>query len=142
MKKVIIFCTLLFTLGSCSNDNIKVVATEYQGQWNLYQMSGSMMNSETTGAAMEWQENYIFNKDGSFKKSRTNNGVKKEITGSFIVKKIQQETYLELSYKTDSELIGSCYGNNKEELFVLPNSVLSSTWKNCDGPGLEYKKVQ
>jgi hypothetical protein len=32
-------------------------------------MSGSIPNSETTGAAMEWQEFYLFNTNGTFTKS-------------------------------------------------------------------------
>ncbi|EIA07480.1 hypothetical protein [Flavobacterium frigoris] len=141
MKKSIIFCALLVLFCSCSNDNIKAVTTDYQGKWELYQMSGNIPNGETTGAAMEWQEYYFFNTDGSFTKSRTRNGTKTEISGTYIITKIQEESFLELTYKTNSELIGSCYGNNKEELTILPNSVLSSSWKNCDGPGLEYKKT-
>tara|TARA_R110000868_G_scaffold27909_3_gene105223 strand:+ start:2718 stop:3146 length:429 start_codon:yes stop_codon:yes gene_type:complete len=141
MKNSIIFCALLVLFCSCSNDNIKAITTDYHGKWELYKMSGNRANSETTGAAMEWQENYIFNKDGSFVKSRTRNGVKTELSGDYIFAKVQKESFLELSYKIDSDIIGSCYGNNKEELYILPNSILSSTWKNCDGPGLEYKKV-
>lgn len=104
-------------------------------------MYGNTANSETTGVAMEWQENYTFNSDGSFTKSRTMNGVKMELSGNYIFTKTENESFLELTYKTDSDIIRSCYGNNKEELYILPNSILSSTWKNCDGPGLEYKKV-
>lgn len=141
MKRSIIFCALLMVFCSCSNDNIKVITTDYQGKWELYKMSGRIANSETTGSAMEWQEYYSFNGDGSFAKSRTRNGVKTEISGSYIITKIQEESFLELTYKTESEIIGSCYGNDKEELHILPNATLSSTWKNCDGPGLEYKKM-
>jgi hypothetical protein len=32
-------------------------------------MSGSIPNSETTAAAMEWQEFYLFNTNGTFTKS-------------------------------------------------------------------------
>jgi hypothetical protein len=141
MKISIIFYALLLIFCSCSNDSSNVITTGFQGKWELYQMSGRIANSETTGVAMEWQEYYSFNSDGSFTKSRTSNGTKKEISGSYIITKIQEESFLELTYKVDSEIIGSCYGENKEELFILPNSILSSTWKNCDGPGLEYKKT-
>jgi len=141
MKKSIIFCAFLALFCSCSNDNIKVITTDYQGKWELYKMSGRFTNSETTGTAMEWQEYYSFNTDGNFIKSRTRNGVKTEISGSYIISELQEESFLELTYKTNSEIIGSCYGNNREELTLLPNSRLSSTWKNCDGPTLEYEKA-
>jgi hypothetical protein len=141
MKKSIIFCALLVLFCSCSNDNIKVITTEYQGKWELYKMSGRIANSESTGMEMEWQEYYFFNTDGSFTKSRTSNGVKTEISGIYIISKLQEASFLELTYKTASDITGSCYVNNKEELNILPNSILSSTWKNCDGPGLEYEKT-
>lgn len=141
MKRSIIFYALLMVFHSCSNDSSKAITTDFQGKWDLYQMSGRLANSETTGAAMEWQEFYSFNTDGSFTKSRTSNGTRKEVSGSYIITKIQEESFLELTYKVDSEIIGSCYGNNKEELYILPTSILSSTWKNCDGPGLEYKQM-
>lgn len=141
MKKSIVFCALLMLFCACSNDSSNVITTDFQGKWELFQMSGRIANSETTGAAMEWQEYYSFNTDGSFTKSRTRNGTKTEISGNYIITKIQEESFLELTYKADSEIIGSCYGNNKEELYILPTSILSSTWKNCDGPGLEYKQM-
>lgn len=141
MKKSIVFCALLVLFCSCSNDNSNAITTNYQGKWELYKMSGNIANSETTGTAMEWQEYYIFNSDGSFTKSRTQNGVKKELSGSYIFSKVQEESFLELTYTTNNDIIGSCYGNNKEQLNILPNSILLSTWRYCDGPGLEYKKV-
>ncbi len=33
-------------------------------------MAGMMVNSETTGPEMEWQEYYILNENGTFFKSR------------------------------------------------------------------------
>jgi len=141
MKRSIVFCAMLMLFCACSNDSSNVITTDFQGKWELFQMSGRIPNSETTGAAMEWQEFYSFNTDGSFTKSRNSNGTKKEVSGSYVITKIQEDSLLELTYKADSEIIGSCYGNNKEELYILPNSILSSTWKNCDGPGLEYKQM-
>jgi hypothetical protein len=38
-------------------------------------VSGSIPNSETTGTAMEWQEFYLFNTNGTFTKSREENSV-------------------------------------------------------------------
>jgi len=140
MKKSNVLCALLVLFCSCSSDNLESISTDYQGKWELYKMSGRIADSETMGTAMEWQEYYSFNPDGSFIKSRTRNGIKTEISGSYTISRLQDESFFELSYKTDSEIIGGCYGNNKEELHILPNVTLSSTWKNCDGPGLEYKK--
>jgi arylsulfatase A-like enzyme len=48
---------------------VKIDSTGYFGKWTLVSMSGSIPNSETTGATMEWQEFYLFNTNGTFTKS-------------------------------------------------------------------------
>jgi len=104
-------------------------------------MSGSIPNSEALGADMEWQEFYLFKNDGTFTKSRVRNEVKTTFSGTYTIKNSPNTRYLELTYPKDSELIGSCYGNLKEELYFSASTTLSSTWRNCDGPGLDYEKV-
>jgi hypothetical protein len=140
MKHLIILIAFLSVFNSCSKDTGAIDNTVYYGKWNLVKMSGSMANSETTGAAMEWQEFYLFNSNGTFTKSRDRNGIKTIISGTYTTANHSDGIYFELIYPKDSELIGSCYGNLKEELYLTASNTLSSTWKNCDGPGLEYKK--
>jgi hypothetical protein len=140
MKKLIILIAFLTIFNSCSKDNVAADNTGYYGKWTLIKMSGSMVDSETTGSAMEWQEFYLFNTNGTFTKSRERNGVKTTISGTYTTTNNPDGIYFELTYPNDSEIIGSCYGNLKEELYVTENNTLLNTWKNCDGPGLEYKK--
>jgi hypothetical protein len=140
MKYLIILFAFLTIFSSCSKDTGAIDNTGYYGKWNLVKMSGSMANYETTGAAMEWQEFYLFNSNGTFTKSRDRNGIKTTISGTYTTADHSDGIYFELIYPKDSELIGSCYGNLKEELYLTASITLSSTWKNCDGPGLEYKK--
>ena len=141
MKKLIILVAFLTIFSSCSKDDaVTMDSTGYYGKWTLVAMTGSFQNSETTGAAMEWQEFYLFNTNGTFTKSRERNGVKTTISGTYTTTNNPDGIYFELTYPNDSEIIGSCYGNQKEELYITENNTLSSTWKNCDGPGLEYKK--
>jgi hypothetical protein len=55
---------------------------------------------------------------------------------------IGTETYFELTYSSQSDIIGSCYGNLKKKNFISTTfDVLVSAWQNCDGPRLEYKKI-
>ncbi|WP_235832137.1 hypothetical protein [Flavobacterium ranwuense] len=115
-------------------------STGYYGKWTLVSMSGSIPNSETTGAAMEWQEFYIFNTNGTFTKSRERNSVKTSISGTYTTATQSDGIFFELTYTNDNEIIGSCYGNQKEQLYLTANNSLSSTWSYCDGPGLVYKK--
>lgn len=140
MKKLIILIAFLTIFNSCSKDNVAADNTGYYGKWTLIKMSGSMVDSETTGSAMEWQEFYLFNTNGTFTKSRERKGVKTTISGTYTTTNNPDGFYFELTYPNDSEIIGSCYGNLKEELYITENNTLSNTWKNCDGPGLEYKK--
>ena len=143
MKSLAIIVVFLSVFSSCTEDSEEsATAADYHGKWTLVKMSGSMINSETTGTAMDWQESYLFNNDGTFTKSRTRNTVKTTVSGTYTTQNISDVLYLELTYPKESELIGSCYGNLKEELyFSAPTTTLSSTWRNCDGPGLDYEKV-
>ena len=141
MKKLIILVAFFSFLSSCSKgDTVTMNSTGYYGKWTLVSMSGSIPNSETTGAAMEWQEFYLFNTNGTFTKSRKKNSAKTSISGTYTTTTQSDGIYFDLTYPEDSELIGSCYGNLKEGLYLADNNSLSSTWSYCDGPVLQYKK--
>lgn len=142
MKSLAIIVIFLSIFSSCTNDKEETATTaDYHGKWTLVKMSGSMINSVTTGTAMDWQESYSFNNDGTFTKSRTRNTVKTTVSGTYTTQNNSDLLYLELTYPKDSEIIGSCYGNLKEELYFSVSTTLSNTWRNCDGPGLDYEKV-
>lgn len=83
----------------------------------------------------------LFKTDGTFQKSRDRNGVITEISGTFNLINSSNERLLELIYNNESEIIGSCYSDLKEEMVFQSENTLSSTWRYCDGPGLEYEKV-
>nr|WP_314896809.1 hypothetical protein [uncultured Flavobacterium sp.] len=140
MKHLTILVAFLFIFNSCSKDALATDNTGYYGKWTLVKMSGTLSNSETTGAAMEWQEFYLLNTNGTFTKSRERNAIKTTISGTYAATTHSDGMYLELTYPNDSEIIGSCYGNQKEILYLMDNNNLSNTWNSCDGPGLEYKK--
>ena len=141
MKHLSLIIAFLTVFSSCTKDTEEATTTtDYHGKWTLVKMSGSMINSVTTGTAMEWQESYLFKNDGTFEKYRIRNTVETKAVGTYTMIQYQDGKYLELIYAKDSEIIGSCYGNLKEELYFATNTTLSSTWKACDGPGLEYQK--
>ena len=142
MKRLAIIITFLSIFLSCTKDTeVATTTTDYLGKWTLVKMSGSMINSVTTGTTMEWQEAYLFKNDGTFEKSRIRGTVETKAVGTYTMIQYPDGKYLELMYTKESELIGSCYGNLKEELYFATNTTLSSTWSACDGPGLEYQKV-
>ena len=131
----------MLSLISCSNEDTNPpLVLDYYGKWQLTEMSGSVINSVTTGPKMYWQEFYVFNTDGTFVKTRIKDNTTTTASGTFSVVTILDETHLELTYSESSVLVGSCYGNLKEDLFINNNNLLVSTWQNCDGPGLVYQK--
>ena len=131
----------MLSLISCSNEDTNPpLVLDYYGKWQLTEMSGSVINSVTTGPKMYWQEFYVFNTDGTFVKTRIKDNTTTTASGTFSVVKTSDETHLELTYSESSVLVGSCYGNLKEDLFINNNNLLVSTWQNCDGPGLVYQK--
>ncbi len=141
MKKFGITFILMLSLISCSSDDAKPpLALDYYGKWQLIEMSGSTINSVTTGSEMSWQEFYTFDTNGKFVKTRIKDNTTTTASGTFSVVTILDETHLELTYSVSSVLVGSCYGNLKEDLFINNNNLLVSTWQNCDGPGLVYQK--
>ncbi|MGY8915388.1 MAG: hypothetical protein ACKVJF_09965 [Flavobacteriales bacterium] len=141
MKVITFVFGLLCILASCNKESEKSINQDYQGQWVLVKMSGNTPNSETTGQEMGWQESYTFKSDGTFSKSREQNGTVTESSGTFTVVKSEEGKRLELKHTATSDIIGSCLGDQKEVLFLESTSVLTSTWNQCDGPGLEYEKA-
>ena len=141
MKSFAVIIVFISVFSSCTKEKEETTDADYHGKWTLVKMSGSMINSETTGAAMSWQEFYIFNNDGTFTKNRTQSEVKAIASGTYAVKNYAEGLYLELTYPKESMIVGSCYGNQKEELYFTANNTLSSSWNACDGPGLVYQKV-
>ncbi len=141
MKKIIALVFLSISFLSCMKEQgVDGSKDGFIGKWNLFSMSSSRPNSVTTGKEMFWQESYTFDKDSTFVKTRVANAKTTTVSGTFSLKKETDGEYLILTYIKKSELIGSCMGNLQETLYFSDKNILSSTWKNCDGPGLEYKK--
>ncbi len=108
MKKLSAIFILITTLFSCSKDDQNSLKN-YEGQWSLTQMTGSIPNSETTGSEMEWQEFYLLNTDGTFKKSRERNGALTEVSGTYKLINSSNENLLEFIYESENDIIGTCY---------------------------------
>ncbi len=113
-------------------------------KWELVRMSGSMVNSTTTGADMEWQEYYVFSLDGTFQKIRKREGIVSEAAGTFEFVEYENDEadYLELTYTMGLGLIGNCSADQKEVLVYRSAAEISNTWMACDGPELDYRLVE
>ncbi|WP_298417297.1 lipoprotein [uncultured Kordia sp.] len=139
MKKIILLLLTIVLVSSCNSDD-DTISNEVFGNWILTSMHGSIPNSLVTGAAMEWQESYLLNTDGSFVKVRQRDGVTTEATGTFVISITQDGRTLTLTFDTDNDIIASC-SYLVEYMVFQSESSFNSTWEICDGAGLTYKKT-
>jgi hypothetical protein len=141
MKNKILFLMIIGVLFSCNNNDDNDTENELVGNWKLIQMTGSIPNSETSGAEMDWQETYVLNANGTFLKSRDRDGVTTEVSGTYNFINNSNEPLIELNFDTESEIIGSCTSNMKETMNLQSETIFLSFWEACDGPGLKYEKI-
>jgi hypothetical protein len=137
MKNVLFLFVSVWILNSCTKE---FDPDKFPQTWQLTSMFGQTPNSSTSGSDMEWQESYLLNSDGTFTKSRERNGVIIEASGTFVFKDLTDGKFLELSFDSNSAIIGSCTPGLKETLWVKSEKKMSGTWSYCDGPGLEYER--
>lgn len=148
MKSICYFLLSATLLWACNAESDlsplleqEEILTATGEKWQLVKMSGQIANSETTGEDMEWQEFYLIQEDGSFVKSRTRDGVTTEAGGEATYEERSDGNYLVLNYTDDSPLIGNCTGLQQETLYFESEDILIGTWQACDGPGLEYSRL-
>lgn len=141
MKPIISYLLIALLFSSCIDD-VENVEEQFPQQWNLVRMTGSDGSGDKTGPQLEWREFYLLKADGTFLKSRLEDGTKISATGTFTIEESEEATILVLTYEEPSDIIGSCSPELQESLLFLSNSILIGTWSSCDGPGLEYFRVQ
>jgi hypothetical protein len=141
MKKIFLLVFTVCSILSCSKEE-KFEIDNFPQNWILVKMTGQIRNSETVGEKMAWQEYYLLKSDGTFIKYRERDGINFSASGNFSFVERADGKYLELSYNEDSQIVGSCYNNQTESLWLESNNILTSTWFACDGPGLVYKRKE
>src|SRR6478736_5108346 len=128
----------------CSGE-IDLSEGQFPQTWKLVKMTGGMINSETTGVDMAWQEVIVLNSGGAFTKTRKRDNVMTEASGTYKFERSLggDPAYigLILTYSFENELIGSCQSILRQETYMLKSKCkLVGTWSACDGPGLEYTR--
>jgi hypothetical protein len=141
IKKYLLCLFLICSLSTCTGDD-ELEPDQFPQKWQLVKMTGEMVNSESTGDDMDWQEYYILKSDDTFTKFREREGLLSEASGTFEFANTLEVKYLELSYPRENELIGNCVQEPRERLVLESDDILLGTWSACDGPGLEYKRVK
>lgn len=142
-----ILVSFLFLYTACNKENndtseANLLINDYPQTWVLFKMTGSFEGSEYKGDAMEWQENYVFYSNLTFKKTRIKEGKTIVASGTYIMKQDQEEQAILLTYNQSNEIIGSCLPNKESLYYDANQGVLLSNWWACDGPGLFYKKAE
>lgn len=141
MKKPFLLLLTICILISCTKeDNFDI--DRYPQKWTLIKMTSQIPNSERTGESMEWQEYYLLKSDGTFLKRRERDGIKYDASGKFQFITITDGTLLELTHDTKNQIIGNCYSNQTEQLYLKSADKLVGTWQMCDGPRLEYERKE
>lgn len=145
--KYVFLALALGTLASCGaieeDLNGKSAIDQHSQKWTLVEMTGNVAgDAPATGGDMAWQEYYILHEDSTFTKHREHDGKVSEASGVFTVVTTAEESYIELTYPSDNQLIGSCYSQSLQEtLLVVSETELKGTWQACDGPGLTYERT-
>ncbi|MEJ7645971.1 MAG: hypothetical protein WKF87_15355 [Chryseolinea sp.] len=129
---------------SCTSDDYVSVTEATSKKWTLVSMSGSVSGVfPATGDSMSWQEYYVFNGDMTFAKFRDRDGIKSEAAGTYDSTSFSTENFLELTFTSGTQLVGSCTSSqNTETLFFASEMEIRSTWSQCDGPGLVYRRLE
>ncbi len=134
-----IFPVLLSMLFSCSKN--EHVEGQIQGKWQLVKIRSVWTNTTTEGSDLDRQEFYVFRNDFTFLKSRQLNGEIIEMSGVYSWKTYSDgQKYLSLTFEEDSDIIYSCQGDT-EALQLAGSTLSNNSWAPCDGPILEYRKV-
>ncbi|NER17061.1 hypothetical protein [Spongiivirga citrea] len=141
MKNYLVLLFGLLILCSC-NDNDTLLNEELPQTWQLVRMTGSIANSETTGSDMAWQETIVFKINRKFVKTRVRDGATTSASGTFTPADPESGNIVVLTYNESNTLRASCSGDLTEHLGATEDgTTLYGTWNACDGPGLEYKRI-
>lgn len=141
MRKFAFISLLSCIIFSCLKDKESDIE-KYPQQWQLIKMTKGMIpDSEVTGDDMVWQEYYVLNSDETCTKSQTKDGKTTTIDGVFSWEDLSDGKYLRLTYHTSNTIIGNCSHRNEEFLALKSDTKLTGIWFACDGPGLEYERV-
>ncbi len=135
MRNFIILAVLMAGLASCSKEPLLKEQTASQ-KWVLIKMTSAWGLGSTMGPAMQWQEYFIFNSNGTFTKYRQQDNVTKSATGTYAIVTQSEQQFIELTYTGGDNLSATCFP--KEQLLKVSETLLQGTWGACDGPTLEY----
>ena len=148
MKKLLPILLSLFLFSCSTDEDQKTLEQGIEGTWVLFKTLGP--DSEKTGSEMAFQETYTLNEDGSFTKTRDEEGEEIQSTGTFevvpdkgaaVTRESQVFLILKLQHDSD-ELTTSCEGDDTIEYLHFRSHLLENQHDACDGSRLMYEKEE
>ncbi|QCK16830.1 lipocalin family protein [Mangrovivirga cuniculi] len=142
MKILINLLLITIMIIACSsNDNTIQSKDPIVGKWELVKIQAPRIRNEITNEDIPYKEFYLFNSDGTFTKTRIEDGKTQSITGTYTKENTNDWEHLKLVYAEDSQLIDNCTGKPEEHLAISPGELKGGS-APCDGPALFYAPVQ
>lgn len=142
MRSLFVLPFIITLAISCSSDNENDPG-QCPEKWQLVKMTGNVATlPPATGSDMDWQEWYQFYSDQTFSKTRERDNTVIEATGTYALVTLPGGDFMELTFETGTDLVGNCYPDPKELLWIKSKDELAGTWATCDGPGLTYVRVE
>lgn len=122
---------------SCDKEEPEQQSGEVVGQWQLKEVVSGWTNQTTDASELGYEEFYEFRPDSTMRKFRSNGA---SASGIYSIQNLSDGKYLEVVYDDEkTDLKESCGGN---EFLKIENGNLFGGSLPCDGPGLNYVKVE
>ncbi|WP_405224599.1 hypothetical protein [Dokdonia sp. Asnod1-B02] len=130
--------SLLFLVSACGG---KITTSDIKGEtWQLVEMTAGMVPPSNQEAELSMSQTYVFTPEMTFKKQQTKDASTIEASGTYTTKETSEGIFYSLKYTEGLQIVGSCTGNDNEELLVRKDGKLQNSWMMCDGPLLVYEK--
>lgn len=150
MRSLLLVALVVLSLISCRSDRdpqadleVPFTADVYPQRWEMVEMSTMQAGSQTSGDDMEYEEDFFFKRDNTFVKTRKQDGVTTEATGTYTRRTEENgEEFYELVYDEDSELIENCSMDRTELLSISSENSLNGTANMCDYPTKRYERTE
>lgn len=129
---------MLFMVFACAEKN---ATSKPQGEtWQLIEMTSGMVSPSSEEDELPMSQTYVFTPEMKFTKNQTKDAFTIEASGTYTTKKTSEGVFYTLKYTEGLQIVGSCTGNDSEELLVRKDGKLQNSWMMCDGPLLVYEK--
>ena len=130
--------SLLFLVSACGD---KITTSDIKGEtWQLVKMTAGMVPPSDQEAELSMSQTYVFTPEMTFTKQQTKDAFTIEASGTYTTKETSEGIYYSLKYTEGLQIVGSCTGNDNEELLLRKDGKLQNSWMMCDGPLLVYEK--